>query len=156
MSILSLCPPSSHQELLPGPQKSNIVPFPTGLQQHPALSEAPAARRSSVQAWKTKARSDFLKMAIPGVRTARLEQSSARNSPLREAPAWKKNNNNNSFLLSLGKNQESFQGLGVSSCLGEASQSWTFAKTSDLKSNSLQHFIAASAGRSLGPGTDTK
>lgn len=38
----------------------------------------------------------------------------------------------------------------------EASQSWTFAITSDLKSNSLQHFIAASAGKSLGPGTDTK
>lgn len=58
-------------------------------------------------------------MAIPDVRTPGLGQSSARNSPLRKAPAWKKNNNNNNnnFLLSVGKNQESFKGLGVSSCL---------------------------------------
>lgn len=57
-------------------------------------------------------------MAIPDVRIPGLEQSSAQNSPLRQAPAWKKNNNNNNnFLLSVGKNQESFQGLGVSSCL---------------------------------------
>lgn len=118
-SILSLSPPRSHQQLLNGPQTSNIVPFPTGLQQQPGHREAPAARRSSVQAWKTKARSDFLKMAIPDVRIPGLEQSSARNSPIRQAPAWKKNNNNNNnnFLLSVGKNQESFQGLGVSSCL---------------------------------------
>lgn len=76
----------------------------------------------SSRAWKTKASSDFLKMAIPDVRNPGLEQSSARNSPLRKAPAWKKNNNNNNnnnnnFLLSVGKKQESFQGLGVSSCL---------------------------------------
>lgn len=42
--------------------------------------------------------------------------SSTELAPL-QAPAWKKNNNNNNFLLSVGKDQESFQGLGVSSCL---------------------------------------
>lgn len=54
-----------------GLRHPNIVPFPTGLRRQPGHSEAPAARRSSGQAWKTKARSDFLKMAIPDVRTPR-------------------------------------------------------------------------------------
>lgn len=98
---------------------SRAVPQWASAIQHSSLCYRTAAGGSS-RPWKTKASSDFLQMAIPDVRNPGLEQSSARNSPLRKAPAWKKNNNNNNnnnFLLAVGKKQESFQGLGVSSCL---------------------------------------
>lgn len=114
---------------LPSPLSLGVSQWASGFQ-HSSLSYRTRATtgtqpgssccRSSLQPGKTKARSDFLKMAIPDVRRPGLEQGRARDSPLREAPAGKKNNNNNNnnnFLLAVGKTQESFQGLGVSSCL---------------------------------------
>lgn len=147
-SILSVSPPRSQERFLNGPRTPNTAP---------SAPAAPGTGRSSARPWRTQASRDFLKMALPDGRNP----GSARNSPLRKAPACKKNNNNNNnnnFLLAVGKKQESVQGLGVSALRWkrEASQSWTFAKTSDLKSNSLQHFIAASAAKSPGPRSDTK
>lgn len=91
---------------------SSKVPSPAGPEQRPAPSEAPAARSrlGKLKQEGISSKWPFLMSEPPG---------SSRAQPLREAPAWKKNNNNNNnnCLLSVGKNQESFQGLGVSSCL---------------------------------------
>lgn len=90
-------------------------------------------------------------MAIPDVRTPGLErlQHGKRTIIITTTISF--------FLLErIGNPSKVEVSPAASRWKWEASQSWTFAITSDLKSNSLQHFIAASAGKSLDPGTDTK